>query len=124
MNANKFTQKSIEAVSLAQNTAIEYQNQAVAPEHLLYALLKQENGLVSNLLSKMGADPSVMLERVEDEIEKITSTDPYLYKLLLADDEAVRAKKSELEEEIRTYKEYAAQLDELIAQFSIERNYS
>ena len=71
MNANKFTQKSIEAVSLAQSTAIEYQNQAVAPEHLLYALLKQENGLVSNLLSKMGADPSVMLERVEDEIEKM-----------------------------------------------------
>ena len=71
MNANKFTQKSIEAVSLAQNTAIEYQNQAVAPEHLLYALLKQENGLVSNLLSKMGSDPSVMLERVEDEIEKM-----------------------------------------------------
>ncbi len=71
MNANKFTQKSIEAVSLAQSTAIEYQNQAVAPEHLLYALLKQENGLVSNLLSKMGADPNVMLGRIEDEIEKI-----------------------------------------------------
>ena len=63
-------------------------------------------------------------EKAHTKIEKITSTDPYLYKLLLADDEAVRAKKSELEEEIRTYKEYAAQLDELIAQFSIERNYS
>ena len=40
MNANKFTQKSIDAISRAQSIAVEYQNQAVAPEHLLLALLQ------------------------------------------------------------------------------------
>ena len=71
MNANKFTQKSIDAISRAQSTAVEYQNQAVAPEHLLLALLRQENGLVSNLLSKMGADAGILSERVEEEIGKM-----------------------------------------------------
>lgn len=64
------------------------------------------------------------IKRVEEEIDKIISTDPYLYKLLLADAEAVEAKKAEIREEIRSYTEYAKQLDELIAQFRIERNYS
>ncbi len=71
MNANKFTQKSIDAISRAQSTAVEYQNQAVAPEHLLLALLRQESGLVSNLLAKMGIDAFSVAERVEDEIEKM-----------------------------------------------------
>ena len=71
MNANKFTQKSIEAISNAQSIAVEYQNQAVAPEHLLYALLGQENGLVSNLLAKMNVNAASLAANVENEIEKI-----------------------------------------------------
>ncbi len=71
MNANKFTQKSIEAISNAQSIAVEYQNQAVAPEHLLYALLGQENGLVSNLLAKMNVNASSLASGVENEIEKM-----------------------------------------------------
>lgn len=66
------------------------------------------------------------IKRVEDEIEKILSTDPYLYKLLLADAEAIESKKAQLRDEIKEYKEYEKQLDELISQFDIdvERNYS
>lgn len=56
MDANKFTKKSIEAVNAAQSTAIEYQNMNVEQEHLLYALLDQENGLIPQLFTKMGAD--------------------------------------------------------------------
>lgn len=43
MNAQKLTQKSIEAVQSAQDIAIEYQNNAIEPEHLMYSLLNQEN---------------------------------------------------------------------------------
>ena len=44
MNAQKFTQKSLEAVKAAQDLAIEYQNMQIEEEHLLYALVAQENG--------------------------------------------------------------------------------
>ena len=46
MNAQKFTQKALETISQAQNIAIENQNQAVTPEHLLYALIDSDGGLV------------------------------------------------------------------------------
>ena len=44
MNAEKFTQKTIETINDAQNLARDKQNQTIAPEHLLYALLSQEGG--------------------------------------------------------------------------------
>ena len=53
MNAQKLTQKSIEAVQSAQDIAIEYQNNAIEPEHLMYSLLNQENGLIPQLMTKM-----------------------------------------------------------------------
>ncbi|MGN1481162.1 ATP-dependent chaperone ClpB [Porcipelethomonas sp.] len=56
MNAQKFTQKSLEAVQAAQDTAIEYQNNAIEPEHLVYALLNQENGLIPQLMTKMNVE--------------------------------------------------------------------
>ncbi len=56
MDANKFTKKSLDAINAAQSVAIEYQNMNVEQEHLLYALLDQENGLISQLFSKIGAD--------------------------------------------------------------------
>ena len=46
MNAQKMTQKSLEALQAAQSLAVEYENQALAPEHLFCALLGQENGLI------------------------------------------------------------------------------
>lgn len=56
MNVQKFTQKSLEAVQAAQDIAAEYQNNAIEPEHLSYALLNQENGLIGQLVQKMNAD--------------------------------------------------------------------
>ncbi|MGN0552385.1 MAG: ATP-dependent chaperone ClpB [Oscillospiraceae bacterium] len=56
MDANKFTKKSLDAINSAQSTAIEYQNQRIEQEHLLYALTEQENGLIPQLWSSMGVD--------------------------------------------------------------------
>ena len=64
------------------------------------------------------------IRQVEEEIERITSTDPYLYRLLLDDEEAMGLKKVELRSEIESYIAYSKQLDEVIEQFRIERNYS
>ena len=56
MNAEKFTQKTIETINTAQAMAQENQNQYLTPAHLLYALIDQDGGLIGSLLSKMGAD--------------------------------------------------------------------
>ena len=56
MNAQKMTQKSLEALQAAQSLAIEYENQSLAQEHLFCALLAQENGLVGQLFQKMGVE--------------------------------------------------------------------
>ena len=60
MNVQKFTQKTIEAVQLSQNLAEEHDNQQIEQCHLLLALLKQEDGLVPQLLTRMDVNvPSV-----------------------------------------------------------------
>ena len=61
MNIQKFTQKSIEAIQKAQSLAIENENSQIDQEHLLYALLTQENSLIKELLKKMN---------VKEEFEK------------------------------------------------------
>ena len=60
MNPNKFTQKSLEAIRSAQDISISYQNNRVEQEHLLYALLSQENGLVPQILTRMKIDASAL----------------------------------------------------------------
>ncbi len=57
MDMQKLTQKSRDAVLAAQNLALEYQNQTLEQEHLLYALIEQENSLVAQLLKKMDVEP-------------------------------------------------------------------
>ncbi|MDE7362933.1 MAG: ATP-dependent chaperone ClpB [Oscillospiraceae bacterium] len=56
MNANKLTQKSLEAVQSAQDLSVSYQNNRVEQMHLLYALLADEGGLVPQIFTKMGID--------------------------------------------------------------------
>ncbi len=56
MNPNKFTQKSLEAIQSAQDMSVSYQNNCVEQEHLLYALLSQEGGLVPQILTRMNID--------------------------------------------------------------------
>ncbi|MEI3015082.1 MAG: Clp protease N-terminal domain-containing protein [Ruthenibacterium lactatiformans] len=52
MNAQKMTQKSLEALQAAQWLAVEYENQALCPEHLFCALLSQQDGLIGQLFQK------------------------------------------------------------------------
>ncbi len=56
MNIQKFTQKSIDAVSDCEKLAYEYGNQEIEQEHLLVALLRQEDGLIPKLIEKMEID--------------------------------------------------------------------
>ena len=71
MNAEKFTQKTIETINTAQAMAQENQNQYLTPAHLLYALIDQDGGLIGSLLSKMGADCDAMLGELDTEIAKL-----------------------------------------------------
>ena len=60
MNAQKLTQKSMEAIQAAQSVAVQYQNMQIDQVHLLYALADQEGGLISQLLTKMGVELSLI----------------------------------------------------------------
>ncbi|MDD6034318.1 MAG: Clp protease N-terminal domain-containing protein, partial [Oscillospiraceae bacterium] len=71
MNAQKFTQKSLEAIQDAQSLTIEYQNGQIEPCHLAHALLSQEDGLIPQLISKMNLSPAALLQAVTSEIEKL-----------------------------------------------------
>ena len=71
MNAEKFTQKTIDTINTAQAMAQENQNQYLTPAHLLYALIDQDGGLIGSLLSKMGADCDAMLGELDAEIAKL-----------------------------------------------------
>ena len=71
MNAQKFTKKALEALGSAQSIAIENQNMQVMPEHLLYALVDQDGGLIPNLLGKTGADTDKLLAMLDSAISKM-----------------------------------------------------
>ena len=71
MNAQKFTKKALEAVNAAQNIAIENQNMQIMPEHLLYALVDQDGGLVPMLLGRAGIDTDNLLAQTDGEINKM-----------------------------------------------------
>lgn len=71
MNAQKLTQKALEAIQTAQNIAIENQNIQILPEHLFYALLDGEDGLVNNLFRKMGKNPDALLAETDTLIRKL-----------------------------------------------------
>jgi ATP-dependent Clp protease ATP-binding subunit ClpB len=68
MNAQKFTQKSLESVQAAQDMATEYQNNAIDQEHLLYSLLNQEGGLIPQLMTKMNIDCQALSNSVLQKI--------------------------------------------------------
>ena len=69
MNAQKFTQKSLEAINQAQNIALENQNMQIMPEHIVYALVDQNGGLIGSLLNKMGIDTDKLAAAVDAGIE-------------------------------------------------------
>ncbi len=71
MNINKFTQKSIQAVQQCERIAMDYGNQEIEQEHLLYALLTQDDSLIFKLVQKMGLDGNAVINRVEKALRKL-----------------------------------------------------
>ena len=71
MNAQKFTQKSLEAIQDAQSLYNEYGNAEMGQEHLLLALLQQDGGLISQLMTKMGIDAAAMQQQVRQSVERL-----------------------------------------------------
>ena len=67
----KFTQKSMEAISEAHNFAIRYRHSDIKVEHLLLALIGQMNGLIPNILNKMGIDTSDLMSRLEARLNNM-----------------------------------------------------
>ena len=81
MNAQNYTQKTIEAIQTAQSMAQENNNSYITPEHLLYALVDQDGGLIPSLLGKMGVDCNGLLSELDSEISALpkVSGSPEVY---------------------------------------------
>ena len=96
MNISKFTQKSIQAVQNLEKIAYEYGNQEIEQEHLLYALLTQEDSLILKLIEKMEINKDYFLNTVKTALDakvKVSGGDlrfgQFLNKALVnAEDEA------------------------------------
>ena len=71
MNAENYTRKSLEAVQTAQAMAQENHNNYLTPEHLLYALVDQDGGLIPSLLGKMGVDADGLLAELDSAIRQL-----------------------------------------------------
>jgi len=71
MSAKQYTQKSMEAIENAQRIAIENSNMQIEQEHLLYALLDQEGGLIGQLMIKMNIDTDDLLSELDEMISKM-----------------------------------------------------
>ena len=71
MKLDKFTVKAQEALQDAQSLARKRDHQEILPEHVLLALLAQQDGLVGPLLQRVGAEPRLVQQRLEDELGKV-----------------------------------------------------
>ena len=85
MNISKFTIKAQEALADMQDLATQYGNQELSPEHLLYALLKQEQGIVGTIVTKLSAVEQDLKPLIEKDIlnlieskPKVQSATPYI----------------------------------------------
>ena len=96
MDLKKYTQKSLEAVQSLEKIAMDYGNQQIVEEHLMYALLKQDDSLILKMIEKMQIQKEHFLDRVEqmmDQLPKVSGgqvyIDQYLNRALFnAEDEA------------------------------------
>ena len=73
MNMQNFTQKSIEALTEAQKIALQNQNMQIEEEHLLQALVNQQNGFIPELFKKMNINVTVLKSELDNAIEAIPS---------------------------------------------------
>jgi len=76
MNLSKFTIKSQEALADMQDIATEYGNQELTPEHLMYALLKQKQGIVGTIIAKLSAVEQNLQPLIEQDILKLIEAKP------------------------------------------------
>lgn len=72
MDTNKFTKKALDAINAAQNLALERHHQQLCKEHIAYALLNDEEGLIPKLVTKCGSDAPQLVR----EIDRILSQMP------------------------------------------------
>ncbi|MCR4758355.1 MAG: ATP-dependent chaperone ClpB [Butyrivibrio sp.] len=133
MNIQKFTQKSIEAVNGCEKVAMEYGNQEIEQEHLLYSLMTIEDSLIAKLIEKMGINSETFLNRIIDAIEKRTKVQggqPYIgadlnRALLSAEDEAKALGDSYVPVEclfLAVMKRPNREVKEIFKEFGIDRN--
>ena len=71
MDMRKFTEKSVTALERAQAVAREYGNGEIGQVHLLYALISEQDGLIRQLVEKLGKDAQTILSATIAEIEKL-----------------------------------------------------
>ena len=134
MNIQKFTQKSIEAVQNCEKIAVEYGNQEIEQEHLLYSLMTIEDSLIAKLVERMGVDHQVFCWKDRrghrQEATKVQGGQPYIgadlnKALLSAEDEAKALGDSYVSVEhlfMAIIKKPNKAVKELLAQFGIDRN--
>ncbi len=138
MDLNKFTQKAQEAVMAAQNVAVRRNHQQIDSEHLLLALLEQENGLIPRVIEKMGIVPRTIESEVEKRLNAIPAVTSggapagnvyvtgRLNKLLLAaQDEAERLKDDYISVEhllLALLEDSGDPLTQLLGQFGITKD--
>ena len=72
LNTNNLTQKSMEAISQAQSIAVSYQNMNIEQQHLLLALVQAEDGLIPQLMKKMGVDNDALISKTERSISGLS----------------------------------------------------
>lgn len=73
MDTNKFTKKALDALNAAQNLALERHQQQICKEHVAYALLNDEEGLIPKLVTKCGADAPQLLREIDRLISQMPS---------------------------------------------------
>ena len=73
MDTNKFTKKALDAINRAQNIALERHNQQLCKEHIAYALLDDDEGLIPKLVTKCGGDAPALLREIEKIISSFSS---------------------------------------------------
>ena len=98
MNISKFTQKSVQAVQDLEKIAYEYGNQEIEEEHLLYALLTQEDSLILKLIEKMEIQKEYFIDTVKRALDarvKVSGGElrfgQYLNKALVSAEEEAKA---------------------------------
>src|SRR5574338_1032576 len=70
-NMNRFTEKSQEAIIRAQELAEEMHHSQVEPEHLFLALLQQEDGIVPQVLQRLGANPQALTQQLQTDLNRM-----------------------------------------------------